>query len=361
MAVKMNLVDARTSQRLVSWLVDMLPLLIISVIFLPMISAKMILALSAPQVLGEIAGIYAAYGVLSLGYTVFLWWWEATAGKTIGNLLLGLRTTTVSGAVPGWGKTIGRRLLIAVAGIIPLAGPVLMVMSNHFDANGKKQGWHDKAAGTLVLDIKAGRDPLTTGGTSGPASFAPQQGANAQPAAAPAPAAEQAPKAAAAAAAEQAAGNADAGVIDSVPGAIRTPKPQVEPAAPAVAADPDEELGHTRIRSSAPAALHLRFDDLQCIELSGSILLGRNPSYSEGDVGVRLVVLDDPERSVSKTHLLIQPGSDGVWVTDRHSGNGSAIVDEQGNVRELEPGTPEQALVGHTVRLGDRAFQVERA
>ena len=358
MAVKMNLVDATTTQRLLSWLVDMVPVLILSVIFLPMISAKMIQSLSVPDVLGDIAGLYVTYGLLSLAYTVFLWWWEATAGKTPGNLLLGVRTTNLEGGLPGWGKTIGRRLLIAVAGIIPVLGSILMVISNQFDANGKKQGWHDKAAGTLVLDIKAGRDPLRTGGKQGPQSFAPQQAAG------KAEAAVEAPKNEADVPAEK-----ELAVIDSVPDAVRAPEPQPEPQPQSEAespnhdgsgADADDEAGYTRLRTPAPDGLHLEFDDQKCIELDGSILLGRNPAHGDGDVGVRLVVLDDPERSVSKTHLLIQPGAGCIWVTDRGSANGSSIVDAQGAVRALEPGKPEQALVGQTVYLGDRYFYVEQ-
>lgn len=382
MAVKMNLVDATTTQRLLSWLVDMVPVLILSVIFLPMISAKMLQALTVPEVMGDIMGIYATYALLSLAYTVFVWWWEATAGKTPGNLVLGVRTTNLEGGAPGWGKTIGRRLLIAVAGIIPLAGSILMVISNQFDSNGKKQGWHDKAAGTLVLDIKAGRDPLSTGGKQGPESFAPQPAAGQDSAVANVrqPAAEQAP-AVTNVPVQKTDGplEKEVAVIDSVPGAVRSPLPEPEPQ-PAQqpepqpepqpqaelsdqhvsGADADEEEGYTRIRSTAPAGLHLEFDDQKCIELDGTILLGRNPSHGEGDIGVRLVVLDDPERSVSKTHLLVQPGAGCIWVTDRGSANGSSIVDAQGAVRALEPGKPEQALAGQTVYLGDRYFHVEQ-
>ncbi|MFK0083688.1 RDD family protein [Glutamicibacter sp. NPDC090743] len=360
MAVKMDLVDARTTQRLLSWLVDFLPVLVLSVIFLPMIASRMVNSLNAPQIMGEIAGTYILYSVLTLACTVFLWWWEAAAGKSLGNVLLGLRTTTVSGERPGWGKTIIRRLLIAVAGIVPILGSVLMVISNQFDANGKKQGWHDKAAGTLVLDIKAGRDPLTTGGTGGPGSFAPQQ--------------QYAPGRRFVGEPEEVPGK-PSGVIDSVPGAVRNnapearprpaaqPKPEakiVEVRSSKADADPDADHGHTQIRSQSPDALHLLFDDSRCLDLAGSILIGRNPSYADGDVGVHLVAVDDPERTVSKTHLLIQPGVGSVWVTDRDSGNGSSIVDEDGNVRELVPGKPEQAMIGHTVYFGDRYFQVER-
>lgn len=43
----------------------------------------------------------AAGSLLSLAYGVWLWIWEARAGKTPGNLMLGLRTTNLAGGAAG--------------------------------------------------------------------------------------------------------------------------------------------------------------------------------------------------------------------------------------------------------------------
>ena len=51
-----------------------------------------------------------------------------------------------------------------------------MVISNLWDANHQRQGWHDKVAKTLALDVNAGRDPLTTGGLYGHSTFTPAGG-----------------------------------------------------------------------------------------------------------------------------------------------------------------------------------------
>ncbi|WP_418908614.1 RDD family protein [Glutamicibacter endophyticus] len=374
MAQTMNLVDASATQRLLSWLLDSVPLIILAAIFMPIISSKLLQAAVDPQILGQIAGTYLLFGVLSLAYTVGIWWWEATSGKTPGQFLLKLRTTNLEGNLPGWGKVIGRRLLIAVAGIIPVVGPVLMVISNLFDANGKRQGWHDKAAGTLVLDVAAGRDPLTSGGIAGPQSFAPQDD--------PSPAqpeshdederAVDAPEDP-----EDVPEFAGPAVIDSVPGAIRQaneePSPakaevisEVNAAAPASApvpehADPDDELGSTRLRVERDPVMVLHFDDGQALTIEHSALIGRNPAPAEGEQVDELISLDDPERTVSKTHLLVQSGASGLWVTDRQSANGSYIVDGQGGTRDLVPGQPQQVSPGQTVYFGERNFKVERA
>ena len=68
-----------------------------------------------------------------------------------------------------------RGLIVGVAGIVPLVGPVIVLVSARWDHNGQRQGWHDKVARTLVCDVRAGR-PLTTGGLHGPQSFAPDAG-----------------------------------------------------------------------------------------------------------------------------------------------------------------------------------------
>ena len=57
--------------------------------------------------------------------------------------------------------------------LLGAAWAVLVVLSSAWDRNGQLRGWHDTAAKTLVFDVKAGRNPVTTGGIQGPYSFAP--------------------------------------------------------------------------------------------------------------------------------------------------------------------------------------------
>lgn len=111
--------------------------------------------------------------VLSVGWAVFQWLWEAKTGKTVGNLLLGLRTTCMDGGPAGVLAIFLRNLIVYVSSILPTVGPLLVVLSNAWDSNGKTQGWHDKVAHTLVFNIRAGRDPLETGGIAERANFVP--------------------------------------------------------------------------------------------------------------------------------------------------------------------------------------------
>ncbi|GHD08044.1 RDD family protein [Zhihengliuella salsuginis] len=393
MAKAMNLVNASAGKRLAGWLLDMVPLAILGAIFGSVMGPRLVQAATAPEILSQIAGTSVLFSVIALAYGVFLWWWEATQGKTIGNVVLSLRTADEDGFAPGWGRVIVRRLLVGVAGIVPVVGPVLMVVSNLWDANHQRQGWHDKVARTLVMDVGAGRDPLTTGGLFGPEAFAPTH----------------VPSMPAAQAAEHGTDAAFTGVINSVPGQPGAPQPAApapvdppqpvaesqpvaapqaapepapavpapeEPVAepratePAAAqsplpagpeAHPDDELGHTQFREVAATRARLVFDDGQTHVLDESLLIGRNPSAVDGETVDDLLSLADIGRSMSKTHLLVQASTSGIWVTDRNSTNGSSVTDAAGNSRDLVPGQPVQASMGETVYMGDRYFKVERA
>lgn len=588
MATEMKLVDATTTQRVLSFLMDAAPLFLLWLFVLPQLLSDASQAAVAPEIISQIMTTNLVFMIISLAYTAFLWWWEATSGKTLGNLLLKIRTTDMNGNLPGWKGTILRRLLLGVAGIVPVVGPLLVAASNEFDKNGKRQGWHDKVAETLVVDIKAGRDPLSTGGHDGPSTFAPPatngrreqkgdeieiehdidaehslvlplgtvpEGTDRQEAAkptdneevissvpgakkpeissppvtgAPAKAATKAPakpaaakpaaktpakqapakpatdaaskpeakapakpaaakaapakpaadvaakpaektpaketpakpaadaaskpaekapaKPAAKAAAAKPAANAadkvpaketpakatpakpatDAGVESevkaasakpvakaapakpSVPVAAASgvvagaaaaagvaakastkkdskqdagsepvpaskpaepvvppvvPVPQAEPEiiTPVVDSDPDADLGATRVRQSLDAEVHLLFDDGADIVVQVNALIGRNPVPAEGIEVSELLVVDDPQRTVSKTHVLVTAGDQGVWVTDQGSANGTYVIAPNGAEQKIEPGVPASAPFGYTVYFGERFFKVSNS
>lgn len=187
-----DLVDAAALRRLVAKLVDVLPPAILTGVLTAVgVSTIETQQVSAVSQQVDLTGLLVSQGIgtlVSLAYSVFIWGWEARTGKTPGNLLLGIRTTDEQGHPAGWLAVFVRGLLVGVAGIVPVIGPVLMLVSNVFDPHGRKQGWHDKAAHTRVFDVRAGRNPLETGGIGGPASFAPSEPApGLQPVASPVP------------------------------------------------------------------------------------------------------------------------------------------------------------------------------
>lgn len=110
--------------------------------------------------------------------------------------------------------------------------------------------------------------------------------------------------------------------------------------------------------SGVSSDLRLLFDDGAEISIGGVVLVGRDPAPGTNEDGATMVPIDDPSRSVSKTHLSVAARGGQVWVTDRHSTNGTRLVAADGVESDLVPGeaTPLQPEV--TVRIGARSFRV---
>ena len=76
----------------------------------------------------------------------------AVRGQTLGKMALRIKVVGAdNGLVPGWGRSIGRGMPL-VAAVVPVAGwigALLVYVSMLWDD--RHQGWHDKAARTLVV------------------------------------------------------------------------------------------------------------------------------------------------------------------------------------------------------------------
>jgi hypothetical protein len=88
--------------------------------------------------------------------------------------------------------------------------------------------------------------------------------------------------------------------------------------------------------------------------VAGNGLVGRKPVAVAGESFDQLVALSDPGRSVSKTHLEFGVETDELWVLDRFSSNGTAIVGADGLRRECEPGRRYRVARGSRVEIGDQ-------
>lgn len=114
--------------------------------------------------------------------------------------------------------------------------------------------------------------------------------------------------------------------------------------------------------SSAAPALSVRLVPLlggNPILIHEPTVVGRDPDNISAYPGAERVALDDPTRSVSKTHAAIFPLLDGVWVTDLHSTNGTRVEHRDGRSIEAVPDKALSALEGSTVFFGRIAFKVE--
>ncbi len=217
MTTKLHLVPASAGKRLGAAVLDWLgPIAVLATTF-----AIGIAGITQTRRNGFIVydtGLLVLLGSIGLGVTVVyifvLLALEAKSGNTMGNQLMGIRSSDAEGYAPGAGAVFVRGIItggvlllggitsvvLSALGLITLVlwiglplmllgvvWAVLVVVSNSWDKDGKLRGWQDKAAKSLVFDVNAGRNPVATGGIQGPYSFAPMDLPPVQPVASPVP------------------------------------------------------------------------------------------------------------------------------------------------------------------------------
>lgn len=101
-------------------------------------------------------GLFILAMILVYAYeAVMVAFWGATVGKMIMKVKV---VKPRNGDVPGVGSSIVRFLIPGVAGLIPFVGwigTLVCYMSPTFDSTGRRQGWHDKVANTIVVSNAA--------------------------------------------------------------------------------------------------------------------------------------------------------------------------------------------------------------
>lgn len=145
---------------------------------------------------------------------------------------------------------------------------------------------------------------------------------------------------------------------------VRVPDrvPTFRPTTPGVPPVPPGAAGVPAVRGSGPSTVwRLRPDGGDTVALSGRVVVGRDPRATDAAAGAEPVAIDDPARSLSKTHALLEVVDDRLLVVDLGSTNGVRIWPEGEDAIELEPGRPTSVPEGAVLLLGDVAFLVERA
>jgi hypothetical protein len=123
----------------------------------------------------------------------------------------------------------------------------------------------------------------------------------------------------------------------------------IESAPPVVSAPPTER---TTPRYT------LSFSGGEVIEVTGSGLVGRRPITQPGEQVDQIVAIQDPARSVSKTHLEFGLEAGELWICDRYSGNGTVVHPLGGVARQCEAGRRYRVTAGTRVEIGDQWFDV---
>lgn len=121
---------------------------------------------------------------------------------------------------------------------------------------------------------------------------------------------------------------------------------------------PDDADDRTQLGVRYDTA-RVTFDTGVTYPFGGTIVLGRNPLAPASHPTASPVPVDDPQRSVSKTHVALTATREGVLVEDLHSTGGTVVVRADGEETPVLPGAPVQARPGDTVRYGQRSVVID--
>lgn len=346
-----------------------------------------------------------------IGSIVFLLWigfslWAILGkGARLAGLFLGQRWVQVAGARKSGWAVLGKFLAQAGLGIVTLGiGEAIISM-----VSGKpplRRTWFDRITGlVLVTGRPTGRvpamqapqvtdqvrqvqlpdhRPLPPVGAPAPFDFGPGSGTPARPGV-PTPQPTQGPIA------DVGVGAVNAGFIASLPFGSSGEKvapphsPAERPQAPMVVrertfgVDPEQPGGsptapppprpeaaqaadhtvlapHEGVAAAPVPTLHL--DDGTPIELSTSVVFGRDPLLPPDLASGRAYPLTDSTMQLSKTHVAIGADPGGVWVVDLFSTNGVRVAHGGGPAESIECGKPVVVGIGGRIEFGGRSVRV---
>lgn len=294
---------------------------------------------------GALTSSWLLAAVAALEVVVVQWVWQARRGLTVGTLVTGTRVSRDDGPYsPGATRALVRSAVTAAGLIVAVVGAWVVAASSAWDHSPKKRSWADAAAGTVTARVPRRGEAAPAAGhshrrlTATPpttTSRSPEAGPThaAAPVTTPAPLPTE---------------------LSALPPGMAAP-----PQTPAPGPSP---LEHSQVPDAEPeAAAHpsvlLTFDTGQRAQCPTpcAINLGRTPSPTEP--GDTLLAVEDPARSVSRTHLRVEHSRGRTWVIDGGSTNGSSIMSDSTSTR-LVPGVRTELPDGDRVRIGDRIFTV---
>lgn len=404
---------AGLGRRVGAYLIDVIPVAVLSA------AATWAMRLWEGPTVALVAGVGGL--VLILAYGLYQWWAYASRGAGIGARLLGVELLGLADGRPvGWWKVF-LRFLVWVGLWITVVGGIAMLV--FLVIHERRQGWHDMAVGAVLVQPKAGAEPVRRGNATqrrtqtstvglpphlaeafspeASAKWGPRDEQPAEPVDPQGQAGWQPPTSQSSFPGSQpsfpGSQSSAPGFQASAPGPMGQPSgPQAEPVAPSHPPQPgwipmptpssvlepsqrqvkvrsrefgevEEEQG-TTIAPLAGAGSgrpgdegwYLRLDDGREVDLTVTVLLGRNPQRSEGDPETHLVPASGDGRTISRTHVLIGTDPRGVFVVDRGSTNGTALVTPTGGLEPAPAGVQVRVREGQQVSYGDRWFTVLR-
>ncbi|HEY9291571.1 MAG TPA: RDD family protein [Microlunatus sp.] len=283
--------------------------------------------------------------LVPIGWGMLTWWMYATRAAGVGMRLFGLQLVGFHDGRPiGYPRALLRGMILLV---LCVSTVVVIIMAALMVTQRRRQGWHDLAADSVVIEAR----PL-----------APPRTEPAEPAALPAAPADH--------------------QFVSLTEDEAEPDDQVEPVRRVERTDLVEHL-----EAEQPTRLAARVDPLSAaaeddapvapppnqgwvavledgrhVAINRLILVGRNPHPRPGEEDAQLIKVMDDARTVSKTHLAINVDSRGISITDRGSTNGTAVTDPEGVYELLVPEVPMRIHAeGYLLSFGKHHIRIARS
>jgi pSer/pThr/pTyr-binding forkhead associated (FHA) protein len=106
-------------------------------------------------------------------------------------------------------------------------------------------------------------------------------------------------------------------------------------------------------------AFTLVFSTGERAQVVGRGLIGRMPVPPVDETLEHLIVVNDPSKTVSKTHLRVEALAQGLMVTDLDSANGTVVSMPGIAAERLAPHERVILMSGATVGIGDQSFTIQ--
>lgn len=109
---------------------------------------------------------------------------------------------------------------------------------------------------------------------------------------------------------------------------------------------------------AAQAPWQLRLPDGTTRTLPVLAVVGRRPVAPASHPGAQPLVLPDPERMLSKSHALLESDTEGIWVTDLGSTNGTTHLPASGPERECGAGERVRVAPGDALLIAEVRVEI---
>ncbi|HYP45341.1 MAG TPA: RDD family protein [Propionibacteriaceae bacterium] len=289
------------------------------------------------------AGAIVLLLLLIVTWLLLVGWMAAGGAASPGMRLMKLQVVGLRDGRPvGWSRLAIREVVLAALTVTIIG---LLAMLFLLAKHPRRQGWHDLLAGSVVIKQRALAPPRPARRT------APQDAPLSATAAPERPAGAQLPT-----------------PLAPPAGPAREPSPALAATAASSGSrrlEPPSEASASRVTPRAEGAQLSQgwravLDDGRALAVTGLVLLGRNPQGRPGEEDAELIKVTDETRTVSKTHLAMGVDTDGLFVMDRGSTNGSTLTDTSGASTPCYPGDTVSVPEGSIVSFGNHWLRVER-